>query len=129
MNKANILPISAGVKCVCPRCGEGALFKGYLKLADGCECCGLDYRYEDAGDGPASVVILLVGILVVFPALLVEVAFKPPMWVHIVLWLPLATILTLAVLRPFKAFWFALMYRNNVVQGRAGTEEPTDDTK
>jgi len=129
MNKANISPISAGVRCVCPRCGEGALFNGYLKLADECECCGLDYRYEDAGDGPASVVILLVGILVVFPALLVEVAFKPPLWVHVILWLPLATALTLAVLRPFKAFWFALMYRNNVVQGRTGAEEPTDDTK
>ncbi len=127
MNQANISPISAGVRCVCPKCGEGALFQGYLKLADECECCGLDYRYEDAGDGPASVVILLVGILVVFPALLVEVAFKPPLWVHIVLWLPLATILTLAVLRPFKAFWFALMYRNNVVQGRTGSAGPTDD--
>ncbi|PHS21930.1 MAG: hypothetical protein COA84_14310 [Robiginitomaculum sp.] len=131
MDKANISPISAGLKCVCPRCGEGALFNGYLKLADECPCCGMDYRYEDAGDGPASVVILFVGVLVVFPALLVEVAFKPPIWVHMLLWLPLATLLTLAVLRPFKAFWFAVMYRNNVVQGRGGlseTDEHTDET-
>ena len=114
MSKRGISPVTAGLKCVCPKCGEGALFNGYLKLADQCECCGMDFRYEDAGDGPASVIILLVGILVVFPALLVEAAFHPPIWVHAVLWLPLATVLTLILLRPFKAFWFALMYRNNV---------------
>ncbi len=127
MNNPGISPIIAGLKGVCPQCGKGVLFNGYLKLADECECCGLDYRNEDVGDGPASLMILLVGTLVVFPALLVEVAFKPPIWVHALLWLPLTTVLTLGFLRPFKAFWFALMFRNNVVQGRKELENPGQD--
>ncbi len=127
MSRSGISPVSAGIKCVCPQCGEGALFNGYLKIANECECCGLNFRNQDAGDGPASVVILLVGILVVFPALLLEVAVKPPLWVHALLWLPLATLFTLSILRPFKAFWFALMYRNNVVQGRKGPKDTTNN--
>lgn len=114
MSKSGISPIQAGLKCVCPKCGKGALFDGYLKIAPACAYCSMDFSYEDAGDGPASVVILLVGIMVVFPALMVEIAFQPPLWVQGLLWLPLATALTLVFLRPFKAFWFAVMYRNNV---------------
>lgn len=38
----------------CPECGEGKMFKSWLKLADPCETCGLDFRFASPDDGPAS---------------------------------------------------------------------------
>ncbi|NDV50313.1 DUF983 domain-containing protein [Salipiger sp. PrR003] len=60
------LALTRGLRLRCPRCGEGKLFKGYLKVADCCEACGLDYTHQRADDGPAYVVILIVGHLVGF---------------------------------------------------------------
>lgn len=106
-------PFLAGLKGRCPRCGEGALFQSYLKVADRCNHCDLDFSNEDSGDGPAVFVMSIVGFIVVPAALVVEVAFTPPIWLHMLLWLPLATLITLAILPPFKATLFALQYKHN----------------
>ena len=45
----------------CPRCGQGNLLKGYLKVADSCPVCKLDYSHHRADDGPAYLTLLLVG--------------------------------------------------------------------
>jgi len=50
-----------GWRCKCPRCGQGRLLKGYLKVADSCPVCKLDYSHHRADDGPAYLTILLVG--------------------------------------------------------------------
>ena len=73
-------PFLAGLRGRCPRCGEGRLFSGYLKIADSCEACGLDFRGEDAGDGPAVFIMFAVGFIVVPLALVAEVAFSPPVY-------------------------------------------------
>ena len=83
-----------GLACRCPRCRKGHLFSGFLNLRKECEACGLDYWFADAGDGPAIFVILLSGFIVVGAALLVEVAYQPPFWMHAVLWGPLILIVT-----------------------------------
>src|SRR5262249_41861956 len=70
----------------CPRCGQGSLFNGYLNVASRCAHCALDYATFDPGDGPAMFVILIVGFLVAGGALIVEVKFQPPYWVHAVIW-------------------------------------------
>ena len=43
--------LSAGLRCRCPNCGQGKLFRGYLTLAEGCDQCGLDYSFADPADG------------------------------------------------------------------------------
>ena len=96
----------------CPRCGEGRLFQGFLTVADLCERCGLDLRANDSGDGPAVIIIFVLGALVVPLALLVEARFAPPMWLHVVLWPPLILGLSLGLLRPLKAFFVAQQYRH-----------------
>ena len=111
-------PFATGLACRCPRCGKGALFSGFLSLRPRCEACELDYGFADAGDGPAVFVILLAGFIVVFCALLVEVIFAPPYWVHAVLWLPLILITTLGPLRPMKGLMIALQYRHKAAEGR-----------
>src|SRR5438477_1835658 len=95
-------PIMRGLACRCPRCGKGKLFAGFLTLAPRCEVCGLDYSFADSADGPAFFVMSISGSLVVFAALMVEVVYQPPFWVHAALWLPLILITTLIPLRPVK---------------------------
>lgn len=102
----------------CPRCGKGKLFKGYLTVAPRCESCGLDYSAFDAGDGPAVFVILIVGAIVAGGALIVEVNFQPPYWVHAVIWLPATVILTVALLRLAKALLLVLQYKYQAREGR-----------
>ena len=72
----------------------------------------MDLSAADSGDGPAVFIVLVVGVLVCFSALFTEIAFHPPVWVHLVIWLPLATILVLALLRPFKGVMLALQFHH-----------------
>jgi uncharacterized protein (DUF983 family) len=102
----------------CPRCGRGRLFSGFLTVAPGCETCGLDYSFADAGDGPAVFVILFAGFLVAGAALVTEALFAPPFWVHALLWGPLAVLACLGPLRPLKGLLIALQYRFQAAEGR-----------
>jgi|SRR5215467_4515468 uncharacterized protein (DUF983 family) len=115
---ANKLPIGLGLRGRCPRCGQGRLFQGFLSLRSACDHCGLDYGFADAGDGPAVFVILIGGFIVVFAALMTEVFFQPPYWVHAALWLPLILIVTLAPLRLIKGLLIALQYHHKAAEGR-----------
>lgn len=119
-----VSPYSAGLRGRCPRCGEGKLFNGYLELAPRCENCGLDYSFAEAGDGPAVFVILIVGFAVVGSALLVEAYWRPPYWLHALLWLPMLLILTLGLLRPLKGLLVTLQYHHKAEEGRVDRDEP-----
>lgn len=107
-----------GITCKCPRCGQGKLFSGFLSLAPSCSACGLDYVFIDAGDGPAVFIILIAGFIVVFCALIVEVMYQPPFWVHAVLWGPLVLATTLLPLRSMKSLLIALQYHHRAREGR-----------
>ena len=67
---------------------------------------------QDSGDGPVAFIVLIVGFIVVFGALIAEVAWQWPIWVHMIVWLPLTVILVLAIMRPAKALMIALQYRH-----------------
>jgi uncharacterized protein (DUF983 family) len=77
-----------------------------------CPACGLDLSAQDSGDGPVAFIILIVGGLVVALALLTEIRYGPPVWVHLLLWLPLTLALALGLMRPFKATLVALQYKH-----------------
>jgi uncharacterized protein (DUF983 family) len=111
-------PIARGLRGRCPRCGKGRLFQGFLTLRKACESCGLDFGFADAGDGPAVFVILIGGAIVVFAALMTEVLYQPPYWVHAALWVPLILIVTLGPLRPLKGLLIALQYYHKAAEGR-----------
>jgi uncharacterized protein (DUF983 family) len=112
--------IRAGLRCHCPRCGSGKLFHGFLTLRERCDVCRLDYGFADAGDGPAVFIMFLAGFIVVGAALVTEVLYHPPYWVHAVLWLPLILILTLGLLRPMKGLMIALQYYHKAEERRFG---------
>jgi uncharacterized protein (DUF983 family) len=88
------------------------LFSGLLTVRDTCDTCGLDLRAQDAGDGPAVFVILIVGAVAVAVAFVVENLYAPPTLVHLVYQLPLVLGLSVLFLRPFKASLIALQYRH-----------------
>jgi uncharacterized protein (DUF983 family) len=113
-----VSPYLAGVKCRCPRCGRGRLFTGFLTLAPRCESCSLDYGFADAGDGPAVFVILIAGFLVVAAAVIVEFVWRPPYWVHALLWIPITLAVTLGLLRPLKGLLVALQFHHKAEEGR-----------
>lgn len=105
-------PFSTGAACRCPRCGRGKLLKGLLDVRERCEVCDLDLSHHDTGDGATVFVILFLGALVVALAIWLEVTFEPPIWVHLVVWIPVILILSVALLRPFKGVLIALHYKN-----------------
>jgi uncharacterized protein (DUF983 family) len=113
-----------GVACKCPRCGEGKLYAGFLTLRPSCENCGLDYAFIDSGDGPAVFIIMLAGAVVVGGALIVEVKYQPPFWLHAALWLPLILATTLLPLRSMKALLIALQFHHKAAEGRLVDREP-----
>lgn len=106
-----VSPFAAGLNCRCPRCGKGRLFSGFLKVAPRCEVCGLDLNFADSGDGPAVFVIFAVAPLVVILAFIADALFHLAPWMHLLLWIPTTLILTLLLLRPFKATLLALQYQ------------------
>ncbi len=104
--------LRVGLTCKCPRCGRGALFTGFLTVVPRCSVCGLDLSKEDSGDGPAVFIVFILGAIVVTLALVVEVNFEPPLWVHLVIWPPVIIGGALAMLRPLKGLMIALQYKN-----------------
>jgi len=113
-----------GLACRCPRCGEGRLYAGFLKLRPACAACGLDYAFIDAGDGPAIFIIMIAGFIVVGSALVVEIKYQPPFWVHAALWGPLILATTLLPLRAMKSLLIALQYHHKAAEGRLIARKP-----
>lgn len=116
-------PFKAGLAGRCPRCGTGPLFAGFLDLRPSCTHCGLDYGFADSGDGPAVLIVFVVGAIVVGLALAVEFTWHPPYWLHALLWTPLILGLSLGMLRPLKGLTIAVQYRHRAQEGRiTGTD-------
>jgi uncharacterized protein (DUF983 family) len=113
-----------GLACRCPRCGEGKLYAGFLTLRPRCAACGLDYSFIDVGDGAAVFSILIGGAIVVACALIVEVKYQPPFWLHAALWLPMVLITTLLPLRSIKSLLVALQFHHKAQEGRLVGREP-----
>ena len=113
-----------GLACRCPRCGQGKLFEGFLNLRRRCETCELDYAFIDTGDGPAIFIMMLAGAIVVGAALIVEVKYQPPFWVHAALWGPLILVTTLLPLRAMKSLLIALQFHHKAAPGRLVDKAP-----
>ncbi len=94
--------LKLGFRGRCPRCGEGKLFRAYLKVANNCSSCGLDFTPHRADDLPAYLVIVMVGHIVVPTALMIETEYSPPVWLKLSIYLPLTLVLSLLLLQPVK---------------------------
>lgn len=110
--------LSVGLRCRCPRCGEGRLFKGFITLKPACEVCGLDYGFADPADGPAFFIMMTMAFPVTAFGIWLELAYDPPLWVHAAVTLPLLLLACVPVIRPLKGLFIASQYRNKAGEGR-----------
>lgn len=111
----DVLP--AALFGLCPHCGQKTLFRNMTAFADKCRACGLEYDKYNVGDGPAAFLTLIVGGLVLALALIVELNYYPPFWVHMVLWFPLTIAAVVGSLRLSKAILLILEHRNQAREG------------
>lgn len=110
--------LSTGLRGRCPNCHEGQLFEGYLKFAKTCQSCGFDFESQDVADGPAVFVILLASVIVVPLALAFQIKLDPPVFVSLLIWGPVISLLCLALLRPLRGVMFALQISNDAAEGQ-----------
>lgn len=108
--------ISTALKGRCPRCGEGSLFEGYLKVAPKCPVCGLGLAGHDTGDGPAFFIMLPLCIVTAILALLLDRYTAPPMWVHMIVWPVFIAVVVGYTLPRVKALMVGLQYRYRNVE-------------
>jgi len=120
-----VSPISAGLRCRCPNCGEGRLYRGFLTFKERCDACDADFTVADTGDG-ASFFVMFAALIVIVPsAMFFELAFHPSPWLHALIWPPVTIAFCLFLLRPIKATLFALQWANHA--GQAKFEDDKQD--
>ena len=106
--------LSAGFGGRCPRCNKGKLFCGLLRVCDTCAVCGFNLSRHEKGDGPAFFAITIVSTLVCLFAVIVELLYQPPYWLHALLWVPFVVIGSLLCLRWAKGIIIAIQYKHRV---------------
>ena len=109
---------AVALRGTCPRCGEGKLFAGPTRFADSCPACGLDLTGFNVGDGPAAFLTFGIGAVVVALAVTLELTLHPPLWVHMLIWVPVIGGGVIWSLRLAKAALLAAEYRNAAREGR-----------
>jgi uncharacterized protein (DUF983 family) len=106
------------LKGLCPRCGKPTLFAKWSNFADRCPSCGLDFSKFNVGDGPAAFLTLILGALVVALAITLELKVYPPLWVHMLIWIPFTLAGVILSLRAAKGALMSAEYRNAAREGR-----------
>ncbi len=113
-------PIRTGMKGHCPRCGEGHLFAGYLRLAERCDHCGLSYDFADPADGPAFFVICFGCVPAVTFAVMLEIWLSASLLTQLFVSGPVLLLFCLAPLRPLKGWLVCSQYFFKAGEGRIG---------
>ncbi len=89
-----------------------------VKFADRCTVCGLDLTQFNVGDGPAAFLTLILGAVIVVLAITLELTVAPPLWVHMLIWIPVTALGVIGLLRIAKAALLLIEYRIALREGR-----------
>jgi uncharacterized protein (DUF983 family) len=126
--KREVLPaMKRGFLCRCPNCGEGKLFRSFLKSVDHCAVCNEDYTHHRADDLPAYLNIVIVGHIVVGGFMMTDLAWPMSNWAHLAIWTPLTLILALALIQPIKGAVIGLQWAARM-HGFGGHEPKPEDS-
>lgn len=122
-----------GLRCRCPQCGEGKLFKSYSKSVDVCENCGEEIFHHRADDLPAYLNLFVVGHIMIGVYLIYDRFFQTSAWTDLAIFLPITLAMTFALLEPIKGFVIALQWANYMHgfggEGEDGTLDVNTDPK
>jgi uncharacterized protein (DUF983 family) len=105
-----VTSLKRGFAQQCPACGQGALYRKYLKVVDTCPVCSEELFHQRADDAPPYFTIVIVAHVIVGAMLVVEQQFAPPSWLHMVIWLPLTLIMSLWLLPRVKGSLIGLQW-------------------
>ncbi len=94
----------------CPRCGEGKLFRAWIKPVDHCTSCDYDWSVQQADDFPAYIGIFIVGHLLAPVVIWMIAALGLSAWTTLAIILPLAIIMLIAMLQPVKGGVIAMLW-------------------
>ena len=103
-----------GMACKCPACGKGSLFRSYLKVNEVCPNCGEELFHNRADDAPPYIAIVIVGHLIIFAMLHMEMVWHVSPAVYLYTMLPLGIVLPLAMLPSIKGFIVGLQWGNRM---------------
>lgn len=122
--------VGRGLMGRCPHCGEGRLFRAFLKPVDACEACGEPLHHQRADDLPPYVVITIVGHIVVGGLLMAEKFADWPMWLHMSIWPALTVLLAIPMMQPVKGGVVGLQWalRMHGFGGEPDRAEPEPST-
>jgi uncharacterized protein (DUF983 family) len=110
--------VQAALFGLCPDCGAKTLFVGPISFAPQCPACGLNYSAFNVGDGPAALLTMVLGALIIILAFMLEIAAHPPFWVHAMLWVPLTVGLVILSLRFSKGALLIAEHRHKAKEGQ-----------
>jgi len=102
--------MARGARLKCPSCGNGGMFRSYLKVRETCSACGEELHHHRADDAPPYFTVFIVGHIVVPAILAVEMALAPPLWMHFAAWIPLTLAMTLLLLPMTKGALVGLQW-------------------
>ncbi|MFN3250771.1 DUF983 domain-containing protein [Roseibium album] len=94
----------------CMNCGRGKIFDGFLTVRHACSECGEEFHHHRADDAPPYFTITIVGHIIIPALLIVEVLWRPAIWIHMSIWLPLTIFLSLGLMRPVKGALVGLQW-------------------
>lgn len=112
-----------GIAHHCPHCGEGPLYRRYLKVQETCPACGHDNGQYPSDDAPPYFTILIVGHLFVVPLLLFPFIRTWPAWEVVAVTLPSLFVVTLLLLPRVKGAVIGLHWALREIEGRVPGQE------
>ncbi|SMQ64950.1 Uncharacterized conserved protein, DUF983 family [Devosia lucknowensis] len=103
-----------GTLCRCPHCGQGKMFRAYLKTVDQCDACGETLSHHRADDFPPYIAIMIVGHLLVGIMLHMDMVWHVNPMTYLLSMVPLAVVLPLAMLPSIKGSIVGLQWANRM---------------
>lgn len=110
-----------GFRGRCPNCGEGHLFRSYLKVGSCAKCAHANGVYK-SDDGPAYFTVLIVGHALIAPLLFAEFILTWPVLWSLGLILPLLVGTILLLLPRVKGAFVGLQWAINDLPQPAAVE-------
>jgi uncharacterized protein (DUF983 family) len=108
--------IGRGLRGLCPACGKGQLFAGFLRVTAVCPECSAPLGLARADDAPPYFTILVVGHIVIPLLFIVDRTEQLPVWMMSAIFLPLTLALALGLIRPIKGGTVGLMLNLNMLK-------------
>ena len=110
----------------CPACGQGRLFRGFVKSVDACAVCGERMDHQRADDFPPYIVVTIVGHLVLGGYMMTDLVLPLSTWQHLALWAPVTLVSALALMQPVKGAVIGLQWALRM-HGFGGHEDRPED--